>query len=76
MPRRGRTSLLDKLEAVSRAHAEAELEFERLRREEEYLTEQIDKADEQVRYYQNLLIELKGDWGRDPALRALLRRLE
>jgi DNA/RNA-binding domain of Phe-tRNA-synthetase-like protein len=76
MPRRGRTSLLDKLESVSRAHAEAELEFERLRREEDYLTEQIAKADEQVRYYQNLLIELKSDWGRDPALRALLRRLE
>jgi DNA/RNA-binding domain of Phe-tRNA-synthetase-like protein len=76
MPRRVRTSLLDKLETVSRAHAEAELEFERLRREEEYLSEQIAKADEQVRYYQNLLVELKGDWGRDPALRALLRRLE
>jgi hypothetical protein len=76
MPRRGRTSLLDKLEAANRAHAEAELEFERLRREEEYLIEQISKADEQVRYYQSLLIELKGDWGRDPALRALLRRLE
>jgi hypothetical protein len=76
MPRHDRTSLLDKLEVASRAHAEAELEFERLRREEEYLVEQIAKADEQVRYYQNLLIELKGDWGRDPALRALLRRLE
>lgn len=76
MPRRARTSLLDRLEAVGRSHAEAELEFERLRREEEYLTEQIARADEQVRYYQNLLIELKGDWGRDPALRALLRRLE
>lgn len=76
MPRRARISLLDKLEAVGRAHAEAELEFERLRREEEYLTEQIAKADEQVRYYQSLLVDLKGDWGRDPALRALLRRLE
>ena len=76
MPRRALATLLDKLEAVGRAHAEAELEFERLRREEEYLAEQISKADEQVRYYQNLLIELKGDWGRDPALRALLRRLE
>lgn len=76
MRRRARTSLLDKLEAVGRAQAEAELEFERLRREEEYLTEQIAKADEQVRYYQNLLVELKSDWGRDPALRALLRRLE
>jgi DNA/RNA-binding domain of Phe-tRNA-synthetase-like protein len=76
MPRRARTSLLDKLESVSRAHAEAELEFERLRREETYLSEQIAKADAQVRYYQNLLVELKSDWGRDPALRALLRRLE
>ena len=76
MPRRPRISLLDKLEAVSRQHAEAELEFERLRREESYLSEQIAKADEQVRYYQNLLVELKGDWGRDPTLRALLRRLE
>lgn len=76
MPRRARISLLDRLETVGRAHAEAELEFERLRREEEYLTEQIAKANEQVRYYQSLLVELKGDWGRDPALRALLRRLE
>ncbi len=76
MPRRARTSLLDRLEAVGRAYAEAELEFERLRREEEYLTEQIAKADEQVRYYQSMLIELKDDWGRDPALRAVLRRLE
>jgi len=76
MPRRARISLLDRLETVGRAHAEAELEFERLRREESYLTEQIAKAGEQVRYYQNLLVELKGDWGRDPALRAILRRLE
>lgn len=76
MPKRGRPSLSDKLDEVRRAHAETELEIERLRREEEYLSEQISKATEQVRYYQNLLVELKGDWGRDPALRALLRRLE
>jgi hypothetical protein len=76
MRRRARTSLSDRLEAIGLAHAEAELELERLRREEEFLVEQIGKADEQVRYYQSLLVELKGDWGRDPALRALLRQLE
>ncbi len=75
MPGRTRTSLLDKLESVSLAHAEAELELERLRREEEYLSSQIERAEEQVRYYEGLLAELKRDWGRDPALRTLVRRL-
>ncbi len=74
MPGRTRTSLLDKLESVNLAHAEAELELERLRREEEYLSSQIDRAEEQVRYYEGLLAELKGDWGRDPTLRTIVRR--
>ncbi len=75
MAERHRPSLPDRLEAVFRAHAEAELERERLRREEQYLTDQIQKARQQVRYYEQLLVDLKRDWGRDPSLRTLVRRL-
>jgi chromosome segregation ATPase len=75
MPKHTRASLLDRLEALSLAQAEAQRELERLQREEQYLASQIDRAEEQVRYYEGLLVELKRDWGQDPALKTLVRRL-
>ena len=50
-------------------------EVARTRREEEYLLLKVRQAREQVRYYERLLDLLKRDWGQDPGLAALLRRL-
>ncbi len=50
-------------------------EVARTRREEEYLLLKVRQAREQVRYYERLLDLLKRDWGQDPGLAALVRRL-
>jgi hypothetical protein len=47
----------------------------RMRREEEYLLLKVRQAREQVRYYERLLELLKRDWGQDPGLASLVRRL-
>ena len=44
-------------------------------RQEEYLVLKVRQAREQVRYYERLLDLLKRDWGEDPGLAALVRRL-
>lgn len=50
-------------------------EVAQTRRQEEYLVIKVRQAREQVRYYERLLDLLKQDWGEDPALAALVRRL-
>ncbi len=74
MPRKV-TTLADKHESLLRARDEAEAELRRLAREEEFLRGQIREAREQVRYYEDLLVTLRRDWGRPPPLAELVRRL-
>ena len=50
-------------------------EVDRLRREEEYLLQKIREAHEQVQYYEGLLGLLRRDWGRNPGLTELVRKL-
>ncbi|MCI4331700.1 MAG: hypothetical protein L3K19_07655 [Thermoplasmata archaeon] len=69
------SSLHDKHQALLAARLEAEAEESKLRREEEYLTLQVRQAQEQVRYYEGLLVLLRRDWGRSAALADLVRKL-
>jgi len=62
-------------EALLATEQELVAEVARTRREEEYLLLKVRQAREQVRYYERLLELLKRDWGQDPALAALVRRL-
>lgn len=62
-------------EALLATEQELLAEVSRARREEEYLLLKVRQAREQVRYYERLLELLKRDWGEDPALAALVRRL-
>jgi hypothetical protein len=75
MARRGLVSALDRQEALLATERDLLAEVRRLRREEEYLSLKVRQAREQVRYYERLLELLKRDWGRDPGLSTLLRRL-
>ncbi len=68
-------SLHDRAQALVSARDEAEAEVTRLARETEYLKLQIRQAREQVRYYEELLILLRKDWGRRSALPDVVRRL-
>jgi multidrug resistance efflux pump len=52
-----------------------ETELARLLREEDYLALQTRRAREQVRYYEQLLADLKREWGRRAPLSDLVRRL-
>ncbi|MGI0053847.1 MAG: hypothetical protein ACREC5_01135 [Thermoplasmata archaeon] len=58
-----------------RERAELEGEVLRLTREEEYLTRQIRRAEEQLRYYDRLLADLKHSAGRTPPLHDFVRRM-
>lgn len=73
--RRTPSSLHDKLESLLADRADAEAESARLRREVEYLADQVRQAREQVRHYEGLLSELRKDWGGPPRLTDLVRRL-
>ncbi len=64
-----------KEDALLATEQELLAEVARTRREEEYLLLKVRQAREQVRYYERLLELLKRDWGADPALAALVRRL-
>jgi hypothetical protein len=75
MPRRVLPSTIDKYETLRSAERELLVEVGRLRREEDYLLLKVRQAREQVRYYERLLELLKRDWGRDPSLATLVRRL-
>ncbi len=62
--------------SVLRAEQErVERELQRLRREEEDLRDQIGQAREQVRYYDGLLKQLKGEWSRAPSVGDIVRRM-
>jgi len=62
-------------DALLATEQELVAEVARTRREEEYLLLKVRQAREQVRYYERLLELLKRDWGQDPGLAALVRRL-
>jgi hypothetical protein len=60
--------------ALDTQRAALETEVTALSREEAYLSRQIERAAEQVRYYERLLRDLKRDWDRRPPLRELVRQ--
>ncbi|HEV2317136.1 MAG TPA: hypothetical protein VGV89_06135 [Thermoplasmata archaeon] len=66
--------LTDRVDLLRTSRSSLEEELHRLLREEEYLARQIRRAKEQLRYYDQLLVELKQSAGRAPPLRELARR--
>jgi hypothetical protein len=75
MPRRVLPSTIDRYETLRSTERDLVAEVGRLRREEDYLVLKVRQAREQVRYYERMLDLLKRDWGRDPSLATLVRRL-
>jgi hypothetical protein len=75
MARRPRHSTIARQEALLATERDLREEIARTRRDEEYLLIKVRQAREQVRYYERLLEMLKRDWGQDPGLAALVRRL-
>lgn len=75
MSRRLLQSTTARQEALLATERELLDEVARTRRQEEYLLLKVRQAREQVRYYERLLDLLRRDWGQDPALAALVRRL-
>lgn len=69
-------SLHDRQSNLESLRQETEDEANRLAREEATLVEQVRQAQEQVRYYERLLAQLRRDWGAPPALARLFRRLD
>ncbi len=53
------TSLSDRISRLQEQAAEARDELERLRKEEGYLREQVEKAEGQLEYYESLLSDLR-----------------
>jgi hypothetical protein len=68
-------SLHDRAATLEQQRAEAESEALQLDQDERALLEQVRQAQEQVRYYENLLIQLRRDWGASPPLARLVRKL-
>jgi hypothetical protein len=68
-------ALVDRQRALARALEAATAEVVRLGREEAYLLEQVHRAEEQVRYYEGLLVKLRHDWGKPVHLTEIVRRL-
>jgi hypothetical protein len=62
-------------ERLTRTRALLEQEVAHLQREEEYLSRQIRRAEEQVRYYNQLLADFKQSSGRAAPLHDFARRL-
>lgn len=60
---------------LQRTRAALEGEVEQLVREEDYLTRQIQRAEEQLRYYDRLLADLKQAAGQTPPLHDFVRRM-
>jgi hypothetical protein len=65
----------DRHVVLARAREEVEGELDRLAREEAYLARQIRRAQEQLRYYEQMLVELKRSVARRAPLQELVRRL-
>jgi hypothetical protein len=55
--------------------AALEAEMGRLQQKEEYLSRQIRRAEEQIRYYDQLLADFKQSAGRTPPLHDFARRI-
>jgi uncharacterized protein HemX len=68
-------SLHDRQASLEQLRSEAEAEAEQLERDERTLLQQVRQAQEQVRYYEGLLVQLRRDWGAAPPLARLIRRL-
>ena len=75
MSRRPQHSTIVRHDTLLATERELLAEVARTRREEEYLLLKVRQAREQVRYYERLLEMLRRDWGQDPGLAALVRRL-
>ena len=75
MVRRTTTFSRDREADLLRARTELEGELERLAQEEEYLGRQIRRAQGQVRYYEQMLGDLKQSFGRRAPLHEFARRL-
>jgi hypothetical protein len=75
VPRRLLHSTTVRQESLLATERDLLAEVARTRRQEEYLALKVRQAREQVRYYERLLELLKRDWGEDPGLAALVRRL-
>ncbi len=75
MARRRFLTLVDKEETLAASQREIAQEVARLRREEEYLGLKVRQAREQVRYYEELLQLLRRDWGQQPGLSDIVRKL-
>jgi cell division protein FtsB len=71
-PRGVRTSAAPALRAT---RAALEAEMGRLQQEEEYLSRQIRRAQEQIRYYDQLLADFKQSAGRAAPLHDFARRI-
>ncbi|MDE1821778.1 MAG: hypothetical protein KGJ23_04340 [Euryarchaeota archaeon] len=59
MARRQATSLSDKISSLEEQVETARGELSRLRKEESYLQQQMEKAEGQLRYYEELLKDLR-----------------
>jgi hypothetical protein len=66
---------VDRQRKLARALEAATAEVARLGREEAFLLEQVRRAEEQVRYYEGLLVKLRRDWGKPAHLTDIVRRL-
>lgn len=75
MARQTAPSLHDRQEALRVALEAARSEVERLEREEQYLAEQVRRAEDQVRYYERLLARHRKDSGPPSHLPRILKRL-
>jgi hypothetical protein len=60
---------------LSHTRALLEKEMAHLQREEEYLSRQIRRAEEQIRYYDQLLADFKQSSGRSAPLHDFARRI-
>jgi hypothetical protein len=68
-------SITDRQEVLLATERDLLAEVARARRQEEYLSLKVRQAREQVRYYERLLEMLKRDWGEDPGLASLVRKI-
>lgn len=67
--------LADRTAALASERADLEREISRLSREEQYLSVQIEHAQEQVRYYEGLIEIQRREWTRRPGVRDVIRGL-
>ncbi|MCI4366468.1 MAG: hypothetical protein L3K08_01820 [Thermoplasmata archaeon] len=76
MPRGTPVSLHDRRANLELLRQELEAEAVRLTREESALVEGVRQAREQVRYYEDLLVQHRKALGPAPTLARLLRQLQ